>query len=351
MTSIARVVRVGVLAALAVGVAGWGMTRYRFGTSDQAALARVEGELRQQLATSADTLGTMAARAAADRDTIRAASRDQTARERLFETVDAAIASDNPGRNGLTIYDADAAPLAWAGRVSDLPRSRIDGPAALFVAQSALGPRLLRVAPLVESARPADPRPARWTIVVEQSIGSEQQAPGLPDAFTVSTSIVPVRLRASIGGSPPPGNPQGSFAFVIPAPDGSPLVEAEVSAADLAAARARWQRNSWAALVSVLGITLLLCAAPVVERRRQVTENRGLLFATLELAVALVGAFGLLLPACRAWSSSVSFTSPANLLVTSLAAVADSVPEREVEETLWKAADYLRLTEAAGAHC
>jgi signal transduction histidine kinase len=322
VTSIARVVRVGVLAALAVGLAGWGMTRYRFGTSDRAALARVEGELRQQLAASADALGTMAARAAADRDTIRAAARDQNARERLFDAVGAAVDSETPGRTGLTIYDADAAPLAWAGRVSDLPRSRIDGPAALFVAQSALGPRLLRVEPLLDRARPADPRPARWTIVVEQSIGIEQQAPGLPDTFAVSTSIVPVRLRASIGGSPPPANTRGSFAFVIPAADGSPLVDAEVSAADLAAARERWQRNSWAALVSVLGITLLLCAAPIVERRRHVAENRGLLLASLELAVVVVGALGLLLPASRTFSRSVSFTSPANLLVTSLAAAA-----------------------------
>ena len=57
MTSIVRVVRVGVLAALAVGLVGWGATRYRFGNSDQAALTRVEAELRQQLAASAETLG------------------------------------------------------------------------------------------------------------------------------------------------------------------------------------------------------------------------------------------------------------------------------------------------------
>src|SRR5438093_851117 len=138
-----RIVRVGVLAALAVGLAGWGVTRYRFGTSDQAALVRVEGELRQQLAASADT-------------------------------------------------------------------------------------------------------------------------------FAVSTSIVSVRLRAIIAGSPP-AKTTDSFTFVIPAPDGRPLVDAEVSAADLAAARARWLRNSWAALISVLGVTLVLCAAPIVERRRQVT--------------------------------------------------------------------------------
>jgi HAMP domain-containing protein len=179
----------------------------------------------------------------------------------------------------------------------------------------------LRVEPLIDRARPGDPRPARWTIVVEESIGSNQ-TPGLPDTFAVSTSIVPVRLRASIGGSPPPANTQGSFAFVIPAPDGSPLVEAEVSAADLAAARARWQRNSWAAVVSVLAITLLLCAAPIVERRRHVSENRGLLLVSFELAAVAAAALGLFLPASRAWSSSVSLTSPANLLVTALAAAA-----------------------------
>src|SRR6185295_16560456 len=252
-------------AALAVGLAGWGLTRYRFGTSDQAALARVENELRHQLAASADTLGTMAASAAADRDAIRAASRDQTARKRLFDAVGAAVAAEKPGRIGLTIYDADAAPLAWTGLVSDLPRSRVEGPAALFVAQSALGPRLLRIEPVLDRARPGDPRTARWTVVTEQALGNQPESPGLADVFAVSTSIVPVRLRAVIGGSAPPPNTSGLYTFVIPAPDGSPLVDAEVSSADLAAARDRWKRNSWGALIFVLGITLLACAAPIVE--------------------------------------------------------------------------------------
>jgi hypothetical protein len=84
VTSIVRVVRVGVLAALAVGLAGWGATRYRFGISDQAALTRVEAELRQQLAASAETLAATTARAVADRDTIRAAARDQAAGRRRF---------------------------------------------------------------------------------------------------------------------------------------------------------------------------------------------------------------------------------------------------------------------------
>src|SRR5258708_37423152 len=103
-----RIVRVGVLAALAVGLAGWGVTRYRFGTSDQAALVRVEGELRRQLAASADALAAMAGRATADRETIRAASRDQAARVHLFDAVGAAVADHEPGRTGLSIYDAEA---------------------------------------------------------------------------------------------------------------------------------------------------------------------------------------------------------------------------------------------------
>jgi signal transduction histidine kinase len=316
-----RIVRVGMLAALGVGLAGWGVSRHRFGTSDQAALVRVEGELRQQLAASADTLAAMAGRATADRETIRAASRDQTARVRLFDAMGAAVADQGPGRTGLSIYDAAASPLAWAGRVSDFPRSRIEGPATLFVAQSALGPRLVRIEPVLDRARPADPRTSRWTIVAEQAIGNEPKAPGLTDTFAVSTSIVSVRLRAIIAGSPPAKTP-GSFTFVIPAPDGRPLVNAEVSAADLAAARARWLRTSWAAFISVLGVTLVLCAAPIVERRRQVTERGTLRLASLELAGVLVGALTLLLFASRSWSQSASLASPANLLLTSLTAAA-----------------------------
>ncbi|HMJ83284.1 MAG TPA: hypothetical protein VK504_08970, partial [Vicinamibacterales bacterium] len=322
MTSIVRVVRVGVLAALAVGLAGWGATRYRFGISDQAALTRVEAELRQQLAASAETLAATTARAVADRDTIRAAARDQAARRRLFDEVEAAVAVEGPGRLGLTIYDADAAPLAWAGRVSDLPRSRVEGPAALFVAQSALGPRLLRIEPILDRARPGDPGTARWTVVAEQALGNQPESPGLADAFAVSTSIVPVRLRAVIGGSAPPPNTSGLYTFVITAPDGSPLVDAEVSSADLAAARDRWKRNSWGALIFVLGITLLACAAPIVERRRVLATRAALTGASLQLAAILLGALASLLVALRAWTGSMSLAAPPSLLVTSLVAAA-----------------------------
>ena len=56
--------------------------------------------------------------------------------------------------------------------------------------------------------------------------------------------------------------------------NGSLLVEAEVSPADLAAARTQWRRNTWAAVLSVLGLTLLLCAGPIVDSRQRAADAR-----------------------------------------------------------------------------
>src|SRR5206468_4951078 len=140
----------GLAAALLVALGGWASERQRFGSSDQAALARVEDELRQRFDASAATLGNLAAGVAANRRALRDAPRDAAEIKRLFEDCAAAIPRDEAGRTGITIYDAAAAPLAWAGRVSDLPRARIDGPSSLFVAPGALGPRLVHVEPVVD---------------------------------------------------------------------------------------------------------------------------------------------------------------------------------------------------------
>src|SRR6266536_1558938 len=192
VTSIVRVARAGAAAALIVGLTGWGLARNRLGGSDAAAVARVEAELTSRLTSTATALGTIAARAGADRKALGEAERDPSARRRLFDAIAAAIAGRDPGRTGATIYDGDAAPLAWAGRVSDLPRARIDGPATLFVEQSALGPRLVRVEPIVDRGAAPARRATRWTVVVEESLGSGPPSPDPAEAFVLSTSLVPV---------------------------------------------------------------------------------------------------------------------------------------------------------------
>jgi len=147
---IPRVVRIGIVAALGVAAAGWIFERVRFGESDQTAVARVEAELRQRIAESARALQQTATQLAAAGDATRIDPRDQVQARRLFDLVGAAVPDEARTRTGVTLYDASAAPVAWAGRVSDLPKARIQGPRALFVAPGALGPRLIHAEPVVE---------------------------------------------------------------------------------------------------------------------------------------------------------------------------------------------------------
>jgi hypothetical protein len=300
-----------VVAAVAVGAAGWGAEQVRFGSTDLAAARRVERELRQRLDASADTLGAIASRATTERDRIRAASRDQAEQRRLFEAMDAALPGGDADRTGVTVFEASGAPLAWAGHVSEFPKERIDSPDAVFVAPSALGPRLVRITHLADTiGRSTGQRLA--TVIAEQVLGRPEDPPGLADTFALATSLAPVTLRPWIRGTPSANEP---FAFVIAGQDGTPLAQAAVVPADLAAARAGWRRHTWAAVLGVLGLTLLFCAGPAIERRRQRRDVRGFLGGTGVVAGLLLSAFGFMLLAVRsavavAWSTSPRAVSP-----------------------------------------
>jgi signal transduction histidine kinase len=308
-----RVVGVGVVTAAVVGVTGWSIERARFGPTDETALARVGDELRRRLDASADTLGAVATRVAAARDVMRAAPRDQAAHKSLFDAVDAALPDADAGRIGVTVYDPTGAPLAWAGRVWDVPGARIGGPPSLFVAQGAFGLRLVLVEPVVDAARPAAQRPA--TIVVEQLLGSSSSTPELGDAFALQTSLVRVTLRARVGGAPPDAAP---FTFPLSVRGGPPLIEATVTPADLSAAKAEWERNTLAATLGVLGTTLLLCAGLLVERRRRASSRAAFVGSTAAIGATLIGGFVLFSLAARPLTEGTSAASPAGLLLAGL---------------------------------
>jgi signal transduction histidine kinase len=319
---ILRLVRGGVLTAVAVGLTGWGVERLRFGASDDAAVVRVESELRQRVEASADTLGVLAARVAAARETIRRAPRDQTALRALFDVVSAALPDERAASPGITVYDPDGAPLAWAGRTFDLPKQRVDGPATLFVAPSALGPRLVRIEPIADSgASASDATPRMATIVVEQSLAAVPGVPGLADTFVISTSLVPVTLRTALPSSGQEAA-RSPYSFVIPSRGGGVLVEAEVLPASLAAARDEWRRFSAAAVLAVFAVTLLLCAGPVLEARRRSGDLRTVLITTPGLLVIVLGAWTILWVGTATATGSRSLTSPPALLFSALAAAA-----------------------------
>ncbi|HEX3704477.1 MAG TPA: ATP-binding protein [Vicinamibacterales bacterium] len=311
-----RILWAGVVAALAMLAGGWTVERIRLGASDEAAGALVEAELRQRFDASANVLAAVATRMLPDIDTMRAAARDPASAKQLFEQADDALPDDEAGRTGITVYDVAGAPLAWSGRVSELPKERIDGPGSLFVATGALGQRLVLIQPVADAARPPAMRLA--TIVVEQSLGRVEASPSPGDTFTVSTSIAPVALRAHAAGRPT----QGPFSFTISAHGGPPLVEAEVSRADLAGARASWRRGVRTAVESVLAVTLLLCAVPLLELRRRSRRRRAFLGATAGIAALVIVSWFIVWTALTPLLDPRAAIAPPDLLLTALALAA-----------------------------
>src|SRR5438067_2840900 len=280
-----RLARAGLVAALVVGVAGIALERARFGRSDADAVRRIESELRRRLDASAASLAATAARVAQERDAIRDAPRDTAAARRLFDVADVALPDEEAGHTGVTIFDGAGVPIAWSGRVSEFPKDRLVG-TSLFVAPGAVGLRLVHVEPVT---LPADRTPAvrLGTVVVEQVLGSPRAAPAAAsDTAVIATSIAQVSLRAH-GDS---GGTVGPYSFTIPSPAGGALLEAKVAPADLAEARARWRSSTWAAVFSVLAVTLLLATGPLLELRRRTRDVRGFGIVTGSVVLGLIAA-------------------------------------------------------------
>ena len=309
------IVRTGLVAALAVAAGGWTLERVRFGASDAEAIARVEAETQQRFDASADRLGALTARAAGQRELIRAAARDAAAAARLFDALDAALA-ERPGTHrhyGLRC-GRDA---AWRGPVSSrifrgrstAPRRSSSPPARLVLASRA-------------SSRfvDTDRRPATRfaTIVAEQILEPVNRPPALSDRFVLSTSLAPVTLR--VGAVTPTPSPP---VFSITSRAGGTLIDAEVAPGDLADARARWRRGTGAAVLSVFAITLLFGAgASCREAPAQRTPSGRTSLCRAGIVAALVLARALFQFATMQVEAAPSLVGPLDLLLTSLVAAA-----------------------------
>ena len=309
-----RILRAGIAAAVLVAAASWSMERVRFGASDQEAVARIERELDQRFRESADTLSRIAAEVVAERIAIGSTPRGQFPASRMFDAVDRALSPGDADRTGITVYDDPLGePVAWAGRTSELPKERIERSAALLYAPGPLGPRLIRIEPVVDRSRPTGGR--LGTVVVERQLGPVRGTPRVTDTFIMSDTLVPVSLRVRVGDVAP----AVPYTFVIPSPSGGPLVDAEVSPADLAAARARWADRTWAGMLSIAGITLLLCAGPLLERRRHTRDTRVFVLATVGVVAAILIARVVFWFAASPLLGPRPLTSPLDLIVTALA--------------------------------
>ena len=124
-------------------------------------------------------------------------------------------------------------------------------------------------------------------------------------------------VRAAIGDA----QRRSAYAFVIPASDGQVLVEAEIAPGDLAAARERWRSRTAGWVLVVLGLTMLLYTAPLLDARRRARATAPLVAATGGLvAVLLTARYVLRLAAVRLVEGDAA--GPFDLLLWALLLVA-----------------------------
>jgi nitrogen fixation/metabolism regulation signal transduction histidine kinase len=308
--NIHRLIAAGLAAAALAGAAGYVLEQQRFGADDEETVARIERELADRFDAASGALGGMAARVAERTDLIRGAGTgDQNAARALFAAVAAAIPRDSAA-TGLTVYDSSGQPIAWAGRVSDLPTARVQRPAALFVAPGALGPRLVRV----EAVASPDRAPGRLgTIVVEQILSVARIAPGTSDTFVVRGAIAPVVVTTTIHGS----EARTPYSFVVPSRDGEVLVQAVVSPDDIASARRQWRARTVAVALSIVSLTVLVATAPLIAARERARSARQVMVTTAGLVLALAAA-RLLLQFAIVAALEPSLAQPLSLLLWAL---------------------------------
>jgi len=315
-----RFVVIGIVAALAVGVSGGLVERVRFGATDNDTLLRVEAELRARFDADSALLTSIGTLTAANKDAIQAALLDPID-NRLFEAVAGALPADQAGRVGATVYDDKGQPLAWAGRVTDLPKSLVTGLPALLTVRAALGPRLVRVDPVSLNSRNVGV--ARdVTVVVEKSLADPRETPGPADTAVVPTSIVPVTVRTPFATrGVAPDIPTGNYTFSVLAPiSGAVLADAEVSRQDVRSARAVLRSRMWALSVTIFSAALLLAIGPLLSKRQTTTSTTEYVWLTLAVAAIVLATRSLVLGALSAVADAQPLDSPLNVLVTGLTA-------------------------------
>jgi hypothetical protein len=148
-----RIALSGMVCVLAVLAAGRITERLLLGANDAAIRTRIDRDVRGAFDVMSRGLRDVA-RQLADPNTLQAAAGDEeNAAARLFDIAQAAtIARTDDVELAVTAYGPASRPLAWAGRPSELPKDRLEGDEAWFIAQGALGLRLVYAMPVADAA-------------------------------------------------------------------------------------------------------------------------------------------------------------------------------------------------------
>jgi signal transduction histidine kinase len=314
-----RVLRIalsGVVCVLAVLAAGRIAERLILGPDDAAIRTRVDRDVRSAFAVMSRGLQGVARRVADPSMLDLAARGDDTAARRLFDMAQSATAEHTGDVElAVTAYGPDSRPLAWAGRPSELPKDRLEGDQAWFIAQGALGLRLVYAMPVTDAAGTRI-----GTVASEQSIrrptfGDVTRA----DEFQFPGELVPVSLELAfedIRTTPDPDR------IDVTGPNGRHLVTAVITPSDLAEARADWRRMTSSIAAMTAGVFVLLLCGPLLDWRDARDSGFGTrvstpaesryIAAVIAIAVAIVAARLLFRFASPAdWSDAEIFSAAA----------------------------------------
>ena len=259
-----RVLRIalsGVVCVLAVLAAGRITERLLLGANDAAIRTRIDRDVRGAFDVMSRGLRDVG-RQLADPDTLQAAARDEeNAAARLFDLAQAAtVAQTGDVELAVTAYGPGSRPLAWAGRPSELPKDRLEGDEAWFIAQGALGLRLVYAMPVVDATGNRV-----GTIASEQSIRRPTSGGvNRGDEFQFPGELVPVSLELAfedIRTTPDPDR------IDVTGPNGRHLVTAVITPSDLIEARAHWRRATSSIAEMTAAVFVLLLCGPLLDWR------------------------------------------------------------------------------------
>jgi signal transduction histidine kinase len=270
------------------------------GGSEEAARTRVEAGVRSDFDAMSRALRVMAL-GMADPESVVAASReDVTAARRLFSAAEAALASVDDADFALTAYGPDGRPLAWDGRPSELPADRLQGEETWFLAQGALGLRIVYVTPVLANGQ------RLGSIAAERSL-ARGSAPGdAGDAFRYEGRIAPVSIALPFEGEP---TGFASTTFGVSAPSGDLLFTATLDAADLRQVRERCRLTSSSLALNTFGLALALLALPLLDWRGRLRQPGPSLSAVACVTAAIVGSRVVLVAGSPAtWSNHPLFS-------------------------------------------
>ncbi len=304
------------------------------GTDASATRARVEADTRAAFDGMARTLRTMAEPLGEAPAIQQASDGDAAASARLFEAAARALrmpttATDAAASDlALTVYGPGGLPVAWSGRPSELTADRVQGPEAWFLTPGALGLRLVYLRPVIDGdgAR-AGSVTTEWSLTAPEGVRVSES-----ERFHFSGSLVPVGISPQMAGMP--SRPDDAV-FSVQAPSDAPLLTAVITQEDLTFARRRWRRATLSLAIVMLGVSLLVLAAPLLDWRDRSHQLASYVSATLLIvAVVFGGRLVLRLASPADWTEAALFSatvyasaqarpllgSPFDFLLTALAA-------------------------------